>query len=109
MPLFDKQERHCLRISTQVVKWPERGDVQGVTHTVAWMEYVLWSRDSPRPVLQSVKNGLVWTEHKGTAQNIYWFLSILSSRISSESGLHAGRHKDSWTAPIMTPNYMIRF
>lgn len=24
---FDKQEGHCLRISTQVVKWPERGDV----------------------------------------------------------------------------------
>lgn len=35
MPLFDKQEGHCLRISTQVVKWPERGDVQGVTDTVA--------------------------------------------------------------------------
>lgn len=25
MPLFDKQERHCLRISTLVVKWPYRG------------------------------------------------------------------------------------
>lgn len=23
---FDKQEGHCLRISIQVVKWPERGD-----------------------------------------------------------------------------------
>lgn len=42
MPLFDKQEGHCLRISTQVVKWPERGDVRRVTDTVAWMEYVLW-------------------------------------------------------------------
>lgn len=34
MPLFDKQEGHCLRISTQVVKWPEQGDVRRVTHAV---------------------------------------------------------------------------
>lgn len=52
MPLFDKQEGHCLRISTQVVKWPERGDVRRVTDPLAWMEDVLWSRD-PRWVLQS--------------------------------------------------------
>lgn len=56
MPLFDKQEAHCLRISTQAVKWPEWGDEQRVTDTVAWMDYVLWSRDSHRRVLQSVKS-----------------------------------------------------
>lgn len=34
MPLFDKQEGHCLRISTQVVKRPELRDVRRVTDTV---------------------------------------------------------------------------
>lgn len=40
MPLFDKQEGHCLRISTLVVKRPERGDVRRVTDTGHWMEDV---------------------------------------------------------------------
>lgn len=34
MPLFDKQKGHCLRISTQIVKRLERGDVRRVTDTV---------------------------------------------------------------------------
>ncbi len=36
MPLFDKQEGHCLRISTHVVKWHEREDVRRVTDWMAW-------------------------------------------------------------------------
>lgn len=33
LPLFDKQEVHCLRISTRVVEWHVREDVTGATDT----------------------------------------------------------------------------
>lgn len=38
MPSFDKQAGHCLRISTEVVKWPEQGDEWRVIDTVAHMQ-----------------------------------------------------------------------
>lgn len=60
MPLFDKQEGHCLRISTGVVEWSERGDVRRVTDTVAWMEDVLWRCSV---VLHSVRFGPVCHWH----------------------------------------------
>lgn len=52
MSLFDKQEGHCLRISTQVVKWPEQGDARRITDTLSWMVDVLCNwKPGPRPVL----------------------------------------------------------
>lgn len=103
MPLFDKQAGRCLRISTQVVKWPERGDVPRVTDTAAWMEYVPWSRDHPRPSSAiSQESGLVRFVMDSVNRNcpkylwvVKWF--VFQDFLGKWFHVDLGQHIATWT------------